>query len=416
MSQSDSRQPPEPLYQGSTQPLYRTPTLSAPAPTSAPAQVTQAAYASPVPFSPPPAKPGSAMLVLTIIGFSLAGLIGILVLLYLVLALGPGGVALGGVLALIPLAIVLLGVRWIDRWEPEPAPALAFGFLWGAAVAVFGALFVGLLVEVSAAMSGGSAAASEFVSAVIQAPLVEESGKGLGVLLIFLVARKHFDGPVDGVVYAAVVAGGFAFTENILYFAQQIGAGSGIAEIFVLRGLMAPFAHVMFTSCTGIALGIAARRTSTLGAIGIFFVGLIPAILLHALWNGALFIVDDFYGYYFIVQVPLFLGAVLLVRVLRRKEVAVTRARIAEYAAVGWFAPEEVDALATRAGRRATKRWAASHGLGPVMKRYTRDATRLAFTRQRLVTRRATAGAQAEEAALLASIVATRAQLATPIR
>ena len=383
------------------------------APASAPEPVVQAVYASPVP-AVSVSRPGSATLALTIVGFSIAGLAGVLVLLYLVLSLGPGGVAIGGVLALIPLGIVLLGIRWVDRWEPEPPVALGFGFLWGAAVAVFGALVVGLLVEVSVAMAGGPAADSEFFSAVIQAPLVEESGKGLGVLLIFLVVRKHFDGPVDGVVYAAIVAGGFAFTENILYFAQQIGQGTGVAEIFVLRGLMAPFAHVMFTSCTGIALGIAARRTGTLGSIGAFLVGLVPAILLHALWNGALFFVDDFFGYYFVVQFPLFVGAIALVLYLRRREVALTRARIAEYAEVGWFAPEEVDALGTRAGRRTIKRWADSRGLGPVMKKYTRDATRLAFTRQRLITGRANAGAQGEEAALLASLVATRARLSAP--
>jgi hypothetical protein len=45
------------------------------------------------------------------------------------------------------------------------------------------------------------------------------------------------------------------------------------------------------------------------------------------------------------------------------------------------------------------------------MKRYTRDATRLAFTRQRLVTGRAAAGAQVDEELLLASIVAERSVL-----
>jgi hypothetical protein len=45
------------------------------------------------------------------------------------------------------------------------------------------------------------------------------------------------------------------------------------------------------------------------------------------------------------------------------------------------------------------------------MRKYTRDATRLAFTRQRIVTGRASIGAEADEAALLASIVAARATL-----
>ena len=32
------------------------------------------------------------------------------------------------VLALFPLAVVLLGARWIDRWEPEPPLVLGIGF------------------------------------------------------------------------------------------------------------------------------------------------------------------------------------------------------------------------------------------------------------------------------------------------
>jgi hypothetical protein len=42
------------------------------------------------------------------------------------------------------------------------------------------------------------------------------------------------------------------------------------------------------------------------------------------------------------------------------------------------------------------------------MRRYLHDTTRLAFTRQRLITGRALVGAEADEAALLSSIVATR--------
>ncbi len=38
-------------------------------------------------------------------------------------------------LAFIPLAVVLLGIRWVDRWEPEPHATLVAAFLWGAGVA-----------------------------------------------------------------------------------------------------------------------------------------------------------------------------------------------------------------------------------------------------------------------------------------
>jgi len=403
MSSTERRQPPAPIF-GTSRPAPV-------APAAAPVEVARAAAVATIPPYVVQPRRNTTTLTLVIIGFSLAGLAGLLVALFLVLSVGPAGVVIAGFMALIPLAIVIFGVRWIDRWDPEPFVALAFGFVWGAAVSVFVALVAGLVVDAALMVTGGIGDAYDFVSSVIQAPIVEESGKGLGLLLIFFVARKYFDGPVDGIAYAAIIAGGFAFTENILYFGGQLAAGEGVVEIFVLRGLMSPFAHVMFTACTGIALGIAARRVGTLGSIGIFFLGLIPAILLHALWNGALYIVSDFYVYYALVQFPLFLGFVGLVVWLRRRETALTQARLEEYARVGWFAEGEVISLATGRGRRQARQWAAQRGLGEVMKKYTKDATRLAFTRQRLISRRATEGAQAEESALLASIVAGRALL-----
>jgi RsiW-degrading membrane proteinase PrsW (M82 family) len=355
------------------------------------------------------------MIVLVIVGIALGAAALLFVLLYLMLFLGPALVTVGGIMAFLPLLIVLLGLRWIDRWEPEPRSALLFAFLWGAGVSVVIALLVDAEVQSVIGSSGGDPAAFEFVGAAVQAPIVEEFGKGLGVLLIFWFGRKYFDGPVDGVVYAAATAAGFAFTENIQYFgialAEAGGSVAGAGEIFVVRGLMSPFAHVMFTAFTGILLGVAARRTNAFGAVFFFLLGLIPAVLLHAFWNGALFFVSDFYGYYALVQVPIFLVIVGIVVALRRAEADLTRQRLAEYAAVGWFAPEEVTALATPNGRRTAMAWARPRGLGAHMKRYIRDATRLAFARHRIVTGRGHIRAQADEAVLLSAIVDSRRAL-----
>lgn len=345
----------------------------------------------------------------------LVSIVALLVAVYLVTGLGGDAFALGGIMALIPLTIVFLGVRWIDQWEPEPRLAVLFAFLWGAAVAVVIALVVGAEIETVIAGLGGPGPGYEFFGAAIQAPIVEETGKGLGVLLVFWVARRYFDGPVDGVVYAAWVAGGFAFTENILYFGSQLldsgGIDGNVIEIFLIRGIMSPFAHVMFTACTGIALGYAARRTGAVGAMGFFLIGLIPAVLLHGLWNGALFFVNDFFGYYLVVQLPLFIVAVLLVRFLRRQESRLTRDRLSEYAAAGWISPQEIDALATPQGRRQALAWAATNGKRRAMKRYIRDATRLAFARQRIITGRDRIGAGADEAILLGAILESRRSL-----
>jgi protease PrsW len=382
---------------------------AAPQPAAAPSAVA----ASTATAATPPARParGTAGLVLGIVGVVLLGVLGLGVAGYLLLGLGVGAVAIGGVMALIPLAIVFLGARWVDRWEPEPRLAILFAFLWGAVMSVIIALVVGSAVDPVISAFAGSDFAYEFIGAAIQAPIVEETAKGLGVLILFWAARRHFDGPVDGVVYAAWVAGGFAFTENILYFGSQLIEGGGVFEIFLIRGLMSPFAHVMFTAATGLALGYAARRTGAFGAIGFFILGLIPAVLLHALWNGSLFFVSDFFGYYAIVQFPLFVMAVLLVMWLRRQESKLTYDRLSEYASAGWFHPDEVAALATPNGRRQAKAWAARSGRAREMRAYIRDATRLAFARQRIVTGRDRIGAQADEAALLNAIVASRGRL-----
>ena len=360
----------------------------------------------------------SSLVVPGTVAFILIGITGLLVAAFLVVSLGTGAVAIAAFMALIPLVVVLLGIRWIDRWEPEPRGLLIFAFLWGAISSVFVALLASLIVEVVQEDSGIGAAEREILGGVIQAPIVEEFAKGLGVLLIFLVARKYFDGPVDGVVYAATIAGGFAFTENILYFGREIvegGTVSGALGIFFVRGIMSPFAHVMFTVCTGIAIGIATRRTGVGGGILAFFIGLVPAMLLHALWNGASYVVgDDFLIYYVVVQIPLFIGAIVVVVQLRKAETRTTRTRLAEYAAAGWFNPDEIVALATPAGRRQAMAWANARGLGLVMKGYIIDSTKLAFIRQRLVSGRAAEGAQVEEAAMLAAIVARRAALTPP--
>lgn len=340
----------------------------------------------------------------------------ILIVAYFLLFIGPGLTFVGGVLALVPLAIVLLGVRWIDRWEPEPRLLLVIAFLWGATVSIAIALVADIGTSYLYAAGGADVNMTVFLQSTVQAPIVEEFGKGLGILLIYLVARRYFDGPVDGIVFAALVGGGFAFTENIQYFAVQI-AESGrldvaVGEIFFIRGILSPFAHVMFSAFTGFFIGLAARKGTALGGILMFFVGLVPAILLHAFWNGVLFFIYDFYGYYLVVQVPLFAIAVVTVILLRRREAQMTQLRLGEYAAAGWFNPTEVNTLGTPAGRRQARAWARQRGMGKVMNEYIKDATHLAFTRNRIVSGRDRIGSQQDEAVLLAQVSESRARLA----
>jgi RsiW-degrading membrane proteinase PrsW (M82 family) len=385
-------------------------------PEAAPKDVAAAAQqaAHPIFTTPIPKRPGPIALV--VLGLVLAVVAILLIFVYFMLALGPGLTFVGGVLALIPLAIVLFAIRWIDRWEPEPRSGLIFAFLWGAGVSVLIALIFDFGVSQQIAAGGGATNQTIFLQTVFQAPIVEEFAKGLGVLLIFIVGRRYFDGPVDGIVYAATVAGGFAFTENIQYFGLSLADAGGfdgsVGEVFFIRGILSPFAHVMFTSMTGLLIGLAARRGSVVLSIGAFFVGLIPAIALHMFWNGALFFVSNFYLYYVVAQVPLFALVVLMVFLLRRREAKMTQAHLQEYANAGWLNQDEVSSLGTAAGRRQALASARKVGLQKVMKEYIRDATHLAFTRNRIVSGRDRIGSQKDEQVLLYQVSESRRVLA----
>ncbi len=392
-----------------------TPPQFAQQPTYASALAQPTNYSPPAPVAPSPAESLPALPVPTkkgrtvsiwlfgLLGFLLIALIG-----YFVWALGPAASVIGLVLALIPLTIVFLGVRMIDRWDPEPKRLVFFAIAWGAIAAVG----LTLLVDVGLTLLVGPR--DEAFTAVFQAPIVEEFWKGLGVFLIFLVARRAFDGPVDGVVYGALVGAGFAFTENIQYFAISLieGGGEQLTVTFVVRALLSPFAHAMFTALTGFAIGLAARRHAPAGAaLAAGLLGLLGAILLHGLWNGSATFAD-FFALYFTLQVPLFVGFILGIVALRREEARLTRARLSEYAAAGWFTPEEVTMLATPAGRKVGLSWAAQlrGDRRPLMREFIKDATALASVRQRAITGRDPLAAE-DERALLIRTRATRAAL-----
>jgi len=375
----------------------------------------QQAPAGFAPIGPESHAPGHATrAVAAAFGIALGVVAVAAVLLYLISTLGSAGVVVSAIAALVPLIAVLLTIRWVDRWEPEPRPALVFAVLWGAGVAVAVALIFDLGVQIALAATGGRP--DDLLQAVVQAPIVEEGAKGFGVLLLFWVNRRHFDGPVDGIVYAASVAAGFAFTENILYFGRVLveqGLGPSFVFTFVVRGIFSPFAHVLFTSCTGYALGKAAERGGGAGSgLVAYVVGLIPAAILHALWNGGLSLARSTVEYYLFVEVPIFLAAVAVVLTVRSRERAITRARLGEYADAGWFTPQEVALIATTGGRRQAMRWADAQrdprAKRTAMTRLIRDATRLGHARQRLVRGRASIGRTPDEQELLARIVADR--------
>ena len=319
-------------------------------------------------------------------------------------ATGMGQIVLVTMLACVPLIIVLVVALWIDRWEREPISIMLLAFLWGAGVSTIISMVVNTTASVLVAQSSYDLEGAQFFSAVVSAPIIEETTKGLGVLIIFLIWRRAFNGPVDGVVYAAIVAGGFAFAENIHYFVQYF---DDIVAVFVMRGLFSPFAHVVFTAFTGAAIGISARKRSKAAWVWCTPIGLACAIALHAFWNG---VISEAFMYYFIVGIPFFIACVGMVIWLRWAERMNMRVRLADYSRAGWLSPAEVAMLTTGSGRAQARRWARTRGpaAAQAMLAFQTSAAGLAQLRQQAVDGHAGRDFNDQERRFLDSLTGSR--------
>lgn len=341
---------------------------------------------------------------------------------------GSGGLLVGAVLACVPVLPVVACFVWLDRWEPEPPRYLVQAFVWGATVAALIAALVNSLVAGSLTAMVGPAEAFT-VTGVVVAPVVEEAAKGAFLLWFGWRHRHEFDGLIDGIVFGGIAAAGFAFTENILYFGRAYafgleeagvpaGAGAAVAT-FVMRGLMSPFAHPLFTVALGLGVGLAAASRSLFVRLPAVFAGYLVAVTLHALWNGSALVGDGsgFLGVYLFVMVPVFFAGLALAVWSRNREGGVLRRQLPTYAAAGWIAPWEVPLLASLSIRRRLVADATRLG-GPrgraATRAYHAAATELAFLRERMLRGTAGPNAAERERALLAELATARAGAFVP--
>jgi protease PrsW len=179
-------------------------------------------------------------------------------------------------------------VYWLDRYEKEPKLLLVGVFLWGAIAASAGAFLINTLFGVSIYSITGSERAADFSTSALSAPIVEETLKGFAVLLVFLLARSEFDSILDGIIYAAVTALGFAATENAYYiytygFAEN--GWSGLTGIAFIRIIMVGWQHPFYTSFIGIGLAIARLKRGCLVKAAAPLAGLGLAMFTHAFHN-----------------------------------------------------------------------------------------------------------------------------------
>ena len=334
------------------------------------------------------------------------------------------------ILALIPLVVIIALVRWIDRWEPEPILFYVLSLGWGAGVSVYGAFkgnewwskFVrdwvkdtlqhggfdvsgaGSPRDASLAASGAASMTYKILSQAVGAGVVEEGVKGLGILLMFSFLKKYINGPIDGMIYGILIGAGFAFTENILYFAQadsytsiekQLGkyvTESPLDQSIVARAIATPFVHPICTAITGLLIGLAAtQRLSALFVLPLGIAGYTIAAGLHASHNfSAIIGVAKDTSTRILIQIPVYVAAVAMISVVKNLQRTTVKRGIRLLVADGFIGKEDETMLMrsnlrSRAVAWAGERLAASGGVAQdgrkAMKRYQTELLQAGFFR-----------------------------------
>jgi RsiW-degrading membrane proteinase PrsW (M82 family) len=215
----------------------------------------------------------------------------------------------------VPMFLFAVFVNWLDRYEKEPKLLLGAAFVWGVVIAGGGAYILNTVFGIGIYMLTGSEGAAEFGTTSIVAPIIEEALKGLAVLVVFLLFRKEFDSILDGIVYGAITAMGFAAIENVLYIYRNgfLESGwEGFWTLVVIRVLLVGWMHPFFTAFTGIGLAVARMSRNLLVKIIAVPAGYTVAVMTHAFHNtfssviggagGFIFgILADYIGYAFML-------------------------------------------------------------------------------------------------------------------
>ena len=297
----------------------------------------------------------------------------------------------GAALALPPL-VIYLWIPWIvDRYDPEPWWCLLMALAWGGIAACGFSALINTAVQITGNAVGGESF-GDVLGACVSAPIVEELFKGLAVFGMFFFLRRQFDGVVDGVIYATFAALGFAAVENIIYYSNAareeavLGHAGVLAGTVLVRGVLGPWGHPLYTSMTGLGFGIARETNKTwlkwLAPIG----GYLFAAFLHSTWNTAATLSNALV----LLMLPLWflfvLAFFILVIWLVKRKGKIIRDHLRDEVLMGNLTPWELELITSPIGRlKATFSFGGAAG-----RRFIDAAARLALSKWH--TGRATMG------------------------
>ncbi len=177
-------------------------------------------------------------------------------------------------LAIVPGLLIITFIYFMDKYEKEDLLPIFICYILG----VFTTLPILQLERLGVAR--GFDNPMEIVPMLIYSflfvALVEECSK-FAALMIYPYRQSFFNEPFDGILYAVVIAMGFASLENVLY------ASRFNLNALVLRAFTAVPAHASFAVIQGYFIGKAKFKPEKKWKL--ISIGLLSSICLHGLYD-----------------------------------------------------------------------------------------------------------------------------------
>lgn len=206
--------------------------------------------------------------------------------------------------AVLPALVILRYFRNGDRYaEPWDVTVKTFGL----GILIIVPVIILVIILNSLFPVPESSIGRSFYDGVIEAAFPEELFK-FCVLYFYCVRNRHFDEPMDGLVYGVTASLGFAAFENLLYVAD------GGLSVAIMRAFTAVPSHALNGAIMGYF--IAHYRFDKTRSGSWLLLALLVPMTFHGLWNFSLFMAAGGQGSGWLLVGPLLLG--LQVYIVRR--------------------------------------------------------------------------------------------------
>ena len=252
----------------------------------------------------------------------------------------------------------------IDRYKPQRLLVWAIALIWGGTFAVNASYVLNSWASDQMAVIDQTSGVSAIRVAVFVAPFIEEATKASVIFLIVVLDRNRFTSRVSGAIVGGLAGAGFAFVENIIYYARVVVYGSytgsagdvkqALDYLVYMRGVVTCFGHPLFTMMTGVGVAFAVTSRSKIVRVISPAAGFLMAAFLHMFFNfqASMIPAEQLKLYAFFMAWPVVIGVIIRVISSSIRQGRTVSARLTEYVSVGWLPnnyPAAFSKLRTRA-------------------------------------------------------------------